>query len=405
MLRRIIERGVDFFKRQRRPFKVNIVKNIVKNFSMSLTQQYQSIYITELGADPLQLGVVSSVGGLANAFVTIPAGWVADRFGIRRVMLASLLLGALGYSIFGFARGWQSTVLALVITSLSWGVGMVVCPMVCGSTLRNEERATGMQICDTIAALPRIVAPVVAAYLITFFGGMNAEGIRPLYWIEVGGFLLAAFVIFRYFEDPREGQAVEPSPLLGGIRRVFREGVMVKRWIVYILLSTFPMFMSIYLPLYARELKGADQFVLGLMDTAYWLVIVLLALPIGLSADRLGRKRVVMLLTPIYCVSLMLLLYAPNDAFLVLAGLLNGFIMLASVTQGAITVELVPQELLGSWFGMLGLFRGLANVISPALGGLLWKTLGPAYVLYFLALTQLVKLPILASMPSSKTGG
>jgi MFS-type transporter involved in bile tolerance (Atg22 family) len=282
---------------------------------------------------------------------------------------------------------------------------MVVCPMVCGSTLKNEERATGMQICDTIAALPRIVAPVVAAYLITFFGGMNAEGIRPLYWIEVGGFLLAALVIFRYFEDPREGQAIEPSPLLGGIRKVFEEGVMVKRWIVYTLLSTFPMFMAIYIPLYARELKGANQFVLGLMDTAYWLVVVLLALPIGLRADRLGRKRVVMLLTPLYSVSLFLLLYAPNDAVLVIAGLLNGFIMLASVTQGAISVELVPQELLGSWFGMLGLFRGLANVISPALGGLLWKTLGPAYVLYFLALTQLIKLPILASMPSSKTGG
>jgi MFS family permease len=405
MLRGVVRRGVDFFKRQRSPFKVNIVKNIVQNFSMGLTQQYQSIYITELGADPLQLGVASSVGGVANALVTIPAGWVADRFGIRRVMLASLLLGALGYSIFGFARGWQSTVLALVITSLSWGVGMVVCPMVCGSTLRSEERATGMQICDTIAALPRIVAPVVAAYLITFFGGMNAEGIRPLYWIEVGGFLLAALVIFRYFEDPRQGQAIEPSPLLGGIRKVFEEGVMVKRWIVYTLLSTFPMFMAIYIPLYAREMKGANQFVLGLMDTAYWLVVVVLALPIGLRADRLGRKRVVMLLTPLYCVSLFLLLYAPNDAVLVIAGLLNGFIMLASVTQGAISVELVPQELLGSWFGMLGLFRGLANVISPALGGLLWKTLGPAYVLYFLVLTQLVKLPILASMPSSKTGG
>jgi MFS family permease len=379
------------------------VKNIVKNFSMSLTMQYQSIYITELGADPLQLGVVSSMGGLANAFVTIPAGWFADKFGIRRVMLASLILGAFGYSLFGLAQSWQSTTVALVITSLSWGIGMVVCPMVCGNTLRNEERATGMQICDTIAALPRIFAPIVAAYLITAFGGINVEGIRPLYGLEVVGFLIAILIIFKYFKDPREGQTVDPSPLLSGIKRVFEESVMIKRWIVYILLSTFPMFMAIFIPLYARELKGANQLILGLMDAAYWLVIVVLALPIGLWADKLGRKRIVMLLTPLYCLSLSLLLLAPNNAFLVIAGLLNGFIMLASVTQGAITVELVPQKLLGSWFGMLGLFRGLANVISPTLGGLVWKTLGSAYVLYFLILTQLIKLPILASMPSSKT--
>jgi MFS family permease len=405
MLRRAAGWAVGFFRRQRRSFKVNIVRNLVQNFSMGLTQQYQSIYISVLGADPVQLGLVSGVGGLANALVTVPAGWLADRFGIRRVLLASVTLMALGYALFGAARGWEFTVFALMLTSSSWGTGMVVCPMICGNTLRSEERATGMQICDTVTAVPRILAPVAAAYIITLFGGIDAGGIRPLYWIEVGGLLVAILIIYRFFEDPREGLAIEPSPILGGARRVFREGVMVKRWIVYTVVSTFPMYMSMYSPLYAREFKGANQLTLGLMDTAYWAVIVLLALPIGLSADRLGRKRVVMLLTPLYCVSLILLVYASNYLVLVLVGLLNGFIMLAEVTQGAITVELVPRELLGSWFGILGLFMGVVNVLSPVLGGLLWEMLGPASIFYFLAASQLVKLPILASMPSASTRG
>jgi len=276
MLRRAAGWVVGFFRRQRRPFKVNIVRNLVQNFSLGLTQQYQSIYITVLGADPVQLGLVSGVGGLANALVTVPAGWLADRFGIRRVLLASVSLMALGYALFGAARGWEFTVFALMLTSSSWGAGMVVCPMICGSTLRSEERATGMQICDTVTAMPRILAPVAAAYIITLFGGIDAGGIRPLYWIEVGGLLVVILIIYRFFEDPRDGLAVEPSPILGSSRRVFREGVMVKRWIVYTVVSTFPMYMSMYIPLYAREFKGANQLTLGLMDTAYWAVIVLL---------------------------------------------------------------------------------------------------------------------------------
>lgn len=405
MLRKAARWGVDFFRRQRRPFKVNMAKNLVQNFSLGLTQQYQSIYITVLGADPVQLGLVSGVGGLANALVTVPTGWLADRFGIRRVLIASMSFMALGYALFGVARSWEFTIFALVLTSSAWGAGMVVCPMICGSTLRSEERATGMQICDTVTAIPRILAPIVAAQLITVFGGIAVEGIRPLYWIEVGGLLVALFIVYRFFVDPRDGLAVESSPILGSTRRVLQEGVMVKRWVIYTVLSTFPMFMSMYIPLYAREFKSAGQLTIGLMDTAYWAVIVLLALPIGLSADRIGRKRVVMLLTPLYCVSLILLIYAPNDMVLVLAGLLNGFIMLAAVTQGAISVGLVPRELLGSWFGMLGLFRGVVNVVSPILGGLLWKVLGPSSVFYFLAASQLIKLPILASMPSASTGG
>jgi len=42
-----------------------------------------------------------------------------------------------------------------------------------------------MQLCDTVAALPRLFAPIVAAFLITMFGGLNVQGIRLLYWIEV----------------------------------------------------------------------------------------------------------------------------------------------------------------------------------------------------------------------------
>jgi len=137
MLRRAAGWVVGFFRRQRRPFKVNMAKNLVQNFSIGLTQQYQSIYITVLGADPVQLGLVSGVGGLANALVTVPAGWLADRFGIRRVLLACLSIMALGYALFGVARGWEFTVFALVLTSSAWGAGMVVCPMICGSTLRR----------------------------------------------------------------------------------------------------------------------------------------------------------------------------------------------------------------------------------------------------------------------------
>jgi MFS family permease len=137
------------------------------------------------------------------------------------------------------------------------------------------------------------------------------------------------------------------------------------------------------------------------MDTGYWLVIVLLAIPVGLVADRFGRKRLIGLMTPLYSAGLLLLVVAPNEATLVAAGLLTGFFMLSGVTGGSISVELVPKELLGSWFGVIGLFRSLVSVASPLLGGLLWNSLGPSSVLIFLAATQVVKLGILATMPNS----
>ncbi|MGD0803259.1 MAG: hypothetical protein ABSA11_04205 [Candidatus Bathyarchaeia archaeon] len=59
-------------------------------------------------------------------------------------------------------------------------------------------------------------------------------------------------------------------------------------------------------------------------------------------------------MTPIYCLGLLILGTAQSDIALLAAGAFNGFTMLAGVTESSITVELVPRELLGSWFGVLG---------------------------------------------------
>ena len=163
-------------------------------------------------------------------------------------------------------------------------------------------------------------------------------------------------------------------------------------------LSSITNVMSFYIPLYARQVKNAGSMVLGLMDSGTWLIVVLLAIPVGLVSDKLGRKRVILVLTPLYCLGLILLGSSPSDLFTVIAGAMGGFAMLSGVTESSMTVELVPRELLGSWFGLLGLFTGLVSFAGPIIGGYVWG-LDPIWVLYLLAATQVAKLVILRTMP------
>jgi MFS family permease len=394
-------RAMAFIRRQKKPFKVNIVRNILQNFSLGLTYQYQSVYISELGASAMELGYVNSVGGLASTLITLPVGWLADRYGIKRILLTALPLMAVGYAVFGIAQGWEITMAALVLTSMSAAMAMTVCPMICGNTLESSERATGMQLCDTLAALPRIVAPVVAAFIISRFGGLSVEGIRPLYWLQTMGVAAAAAVIYFWFQNPIAPGAGGRRSLTEGVARILEEGTTVKRWILYQVISAFPMYMAIYVPLYAREFKLADQYTLGMMDTGYYLVVTLIAIPSGLIADRIGRRRLIAMVTPLYCASMLLLVYAGGSPVLILSGLLSGFNFVSGVTAGAMSVELMPRELLGSWFGLNGLFRGLVNMSSPILGGIIWNRLGPEYVFYFLAASQMLKLFILWTVPET----
>jgi MFS family permease len=400
----LTEKGIDFIRRQHRAFKVNIARNLISKFSIGLTQQYQSIYVASLGADAVELGLVSSIGGISSTLFMLPVGWMADRYGIRKTLLSGLFVMLLSFITFSLAQSWQMGGIAMGLFTIGFSLMMVACPMICGHTLRNEERVTGMQLCDTVTALPRLFAPVVAAYLITKFGGMNQEGIRPLFGISAVGILIAMTIVYLYLFNPIEPMKKEES-ILEGFINVFKEGTMVGRWLLYTTISTIPMYLAFYIPYYAKEIKGADPYVIGLMDSAYWASSVFLALPVGVLADRYGRKKIVAVLTPFYCLALIMLVVAPNDLVLILAGALNGFFMLGAITQSAIGLELVPREMLGSWNGLNSLSRGVVNILAPYIGGLLWVSLGPEYVFYFLLATQVLKLVILWTIPSSVTRG
>jgi len=398
-----VQRGLRFIARQEPLFKINLVRVSTQNFFLALTQQFESLYVVALGASPFQLGVVNSVGGLAEAAIAAPTGWLADRYGIRRILLLGTPLLALGALIFALSPNWMIILLAFLLARLALRLVMTVCPMVCGSCLKSEERVTGMQLCDTLSAVPRLVAPVVGSMLVTWFGGINEQGIRPLYYLQALGLCLVFAVIARRFTDPAARRAsTTASSLMGGMREVLTQGTMVKRWLLYISLSTIPMAVSpVYLPLFAAELKHADQLVLGGMAAASMVAPLSLSIAIGRLADTIGRKKVIYLTTPLYCASLLLLIYASDSTILLASGVFQGFFMLSAVTQGAMTAELVPTPLLGRWHGLLGVVRGVVTVLAPVIGGSLWGSINPESVFFFLIATQLLKFLILMTVPET----
>jgi MFS family permease len=396
----LIGRAISFVKRQEKPFKVNMLRASFQQLFISLTQQYQPIFIVGLGADPFQLGLVNSIGGVACAVISLPTGWLADRYGIRKMFLLGIPLVAVGSLIFFLSRDWLMIIPALFITLLSLQILMTVCPMVCGRYLKMKERATGMQLCDTISAIPTVISPVIAAFIITEFGGLTPEGIRPLYGLQIIGFLFMFLLVFWHYRDTIGRKDSTKFRAERGFKENMREilvkGKNVKKWIVYRALSNVSWFLSlVYLPLFVVEVKGADQFVLGGMATISMIVPLLLSIPMGRLADTIGRKKVIYTVTPFYIISIILLIYAPNTNILLISSFLQGFLMLGLVTQGAITQELVPPRLIGTWWGILSLLSGIMRVLGPIIGGFIWSFLGPVYVFLFILFLESSKLCLL----------
>jgi MFS family permease len=259
-------------------------------------------------------------------------------------------------------------------------------------------------LCESIGALPTILAPTAAALILTYLGGITVQGIRGLYWIQFVARIILFIYVYRNLTDiEREPRTTANGNLLADFKEVFQRGTAIKRWLLFMTLNMFTMSMlTTFRYNYAFEVKGATQFILGGFATAMLITETLFSTVIGRIADKIGRKRAFYILIPLFSLANLVLIYAPNPYWLLVAGFLMGFRMIAGFSYGSMTPELVPSDCLGRWRGLVGLMTGLAAIAAPVVGGLIWESLGPEWIfITIILLDVLIRLPLLYSVPET----
>lgn len=398
---RALARTFGFILRQERNFKIVLARRAVHNFLWKLTYQYESIYIVSLGADPVQLGSLRSVGNGFSSLISVPVGWLIDRYDLKKVFLLGIAVLAGAALLYASAPHWMMLFPAVILFSLGLRLTCECCTVTCAHSLSNQDRATGRGLCNSISSAAAMFSPLVGALLIVHFGGLNARGIRPLYAIQFAGFFLIFVFIANKLTDLRAARPRrEALNFIRDLREVFSHSQGLRRWILVDALLEMPFSMvSPYVPLFAHEQRGADEYLLGGMTAATTVVAILMSVPLGRLADRIGRKNVLYLVVPLCYASNLVLVFGRGPLALLAVGALWGFYQISWGVTSSMTAELVPMEQMGRWIGMLGLSRGLVSVPGPVVGGMIWNRLGPAYVFLIpIAIDLVVRLPLLASM-------
>lgn len=122
------------------------------------------------------------------------------------------------------------------------------------------------------------------------------------------------------------------------------------------------------LSLYALELKGANDLLIGLLIGSYALMQMLLQTPFGVLSDKIGRKKTMLLGLVIFIIGSFICANA-NDIYTMLLGrILQGSGAIGGVASAMIS-DFVPEEKRTKAMAMMGGFIGIAfsvsMVISP----------------------------------------
>jgi len=390
-----------FWRRQSKNFKVLLTRDIINSLFGQLTGPYTTIFMNKLGAGAVEIGFLTSINSFVTMSLSIPSGLLVDRVKrLKRLFLAGRVMELPISLVYATARSWY----VFIVTNV-WGgiLGRVETPamtIIQIESLKNEDRVTGMAISRTITSAVGILSPMLAAFLITYFGGLdNVDSFRPLYIISFFVGIATFILLATKLEEPNVKRTMTES----GIKSTFNifKTVPGLKMVIFInILNGFFVGMRMPLiPLYSYKVKGADAYIIGLQATITTAVNLIFSIPMGSVADRVGRRKLAYVAQLVYAACVLAAVLAPAPEYLLLYTFLSALGGTLQIGWDAFLQEYIPLEMRGRWFGISSLITAFVNIPAPIFGGLIWN-INPDYLWWIsLFYYSLLAIPLMMRVP------
>jgi MFS family permease len=167
---------------------------------------FNPLYLQQLGADPIMIGSVLGVVGIAMTVAHIPAGYLADKYGRRRLLWIGWAAGLVA----GWIMALASNLTFFIIGMIAYGVtAFVISPLnsyVTGAR-GNLTPARAMTLTSAMYNIGAVIGPLIGGWL----GGKY--GLKMTYLVASCLFSVSMVVILFLSRQPREDHDPEAPPV------------------------------------------------------------------------------------------------------------------------------------------------------------------------------------------------
>jgi MFS family permease len=354
-------------------------------------------FLAVLGLQAAALGAIEGIADSISSFVRLAGGWLSDRFGHRKAMaVGGYLLTGTSNGLFSLAYAWPLILIARASGWLGRGFRTPLRNAILADSVPFGARgkAFGFERAgDTVGA---VIGPLFAVGLLAYLHPRGANPSVPFRIVFLIAMIpgLGAAASFAVLVRDKQGAALairfwatlKSLPL--SFRRflwgagIFGMGDFART--MMILAAT-----QLLSP--GRGVTHAAQ-IAAVLYVGHNVTYAACSYPVGALSDRLGRRGLLAL--GYLAGALAALGFAAAFRWrLELVGYLLGLFALAGVSiavvdalEGALTADLVENDLRGTAYGVLGAVNGLGDLGASVLVGVLWTAFSPLFGFAYAAL-------------------
>ena len=337
---------------------------------LQLIQPLFPVFLQSLNASEMEISLVLTISSIAGTLLMIPAGYLIDRIGEKKMLLIGISIWASSTLLIAFAKNWRSVAFLYSFHGVADAfVGPARMTLISStSTQASEATVFGLMSLDWLVG--GAVSPPLSGYLAESVGWQI-----PLL-IASAAFFISLIPVLKLERNGKQPNKINHDVYTGG-EKAFRLLPAFMYFMFGFLINSAQSMIATILPLFLNNQQGLSTTTIGLFFTASTVIGAMTQVPGGLIADRFGKKRVItLLLLPVPLIYGLWGTVKGWYMYLILFVLSKGLLGMIGPATLAIVSEVFPKERKGSAYSLWMAGIRLGSAVGPLLGGYLYGMVG-----------------------------
>lgn len=335
-----------------------------------------------------QVGWLTSTTSIGMVFGAALAGFFADKYGRKNILLVTLLIFSAASGLSALAAGFTMLCVFRFIAGVGLGGELPVASTLVSESMPVEERGRAVVLLESFWAVGWILSALIAFFVIPEYGWRMAFviGALPAFY---------ALYLRRAIEDSPRYLKQKKAPKLTFIQRlksvwsIEHRKTTIMLWLLWftVVFSYYGMFLWLPTVMVGKGFSLVQSF-------QYVLIMTLAQLPGYFTAayfiEKFGRKFVLITYLVFTALSAVWFGYAESTFMLLAAGISLSFFNLGAWGGlYAYSPELYPTRLRSTGVGIATSFGRIGGVIAPILVGILkgnGTSIEAIFVMFFITI-------------------
>jgi MFS family permease len=354
---------------------------VLANIAGQMVPFLLPIYLTELGAEVTDVGLVFTITSAVMLVLQVLGGWISDSIGRLKAIAIGSIGGVIGNFAMVLAPTWGWMIVALAIGRIAYAlVGPSFAAFIAeNSTEENRGRVYG--ITQTIFQITGVVGPPLGGWLAGGYGFRLMLLVSALLYLVAAGLRIWMATTMRSAgERPPERLTLASfRSSLGSMFAMIAGGGLITWIFITDGFRDIAFRMSGELiPLYLDQIAGISIEQLGILGSIFSIAMMVSPILSGRLSDRYGERVPLSIGFTMVFIGYMVFLRLTGFVGVAFAWVIfgSGVGLLEPAYQSLIS-KVVPQKLLGTFSGVIHGSLGLISLPAPYIGAQLWERFYP----------------------------